>query len=111
MGTKERECEKVQEAKVENNTQQEEAHSHEDIYKKLVCIERKIESSSRAQKVIFAFALGVAFVFLGLSYWPGLLELIGMDTARFYFINPVAFIVLGFIAIIYALVSQRAKKK
>lgn len=111
MGTRERKCEKVQEAKVENNAQQQEAHSHEDIYNKLVCIERKIEGSGRTQVAAFAYAVGVAFVILGLSYWPGLLEHLGMGTATFYFINPVAIIVLGFIAIIYARVLQRVKKK
>ena len=99
------------EAKVENNAQQQEGYSLEDIYKKLGCIERKVDSSSRTQKFVFLYALGAAFVILGLSYWPGLLEHIGMDTARFYFINPLAFIVLGFIAMICARVFQRAKKK
>lgn len=109
MGTRERKCKKVQEAKVEDNIQQQEGHSHEDIYKKLRCIERKIESSSRTQKSGIIYALGAAFVILGLSYWPGLMEHLGMDTARFYFINPVALIVLGFIAMILAYVVGRQR--
>ncbi len=101
----------MQEAEVENNRQQKKAIRIKDIYRKLEGIENRIDSSSRTQKFAFLYALGAAFVILGLSYWPGLLQQLGIDTARFYLINPMAFIVLGFIAIIYARVFQRAKKK
>jgi len=99
------------EAKTENNAHQQKGYSHKDIYSKLESIEKMVDSSSRTQKFVFLYALGAAFVILGLSHWPGFLEYIGMDTARFYLINPVAFIVLGFIAIICARMFQRAKKK
>lgn len=101
----------MQEAKVENNTQQQEEYSHKDIYSKLEDIEKKVDSSSRTQKSVFLYAIGAAFVILGLSYWPGLLERIGMDTATFYLTNSLGLIVLGFIAIISAIVFQRAQKK
>jgi len=111
-GGQERETrETTEEAKVENNTQQQEGCSNEDIYSKLAHIERKIDLSSLTQRSIAFYTLGTAFVILGVSLWPGLLEYIGMDMARFYSINPVALIVLGFIAIIYASVSQRAGRE
>lgn len=100
---------RIQEAKVGNNIQKQEGYSQEDIYRKLESIEKKVDSSNRTQKRIALYALGAAFVILGFSYWPGLLEHIGMDTARFYFINPVALIVLGFITMILAYVIGRQR--
>lgn len=112
MGTKDRNIvKKAEKAKAENKAPQQKGYSHKDIYRKLGDIENKIDSTNRTQIFVFLYALGVAFVILGLSYWPGLLEHIGMDTARFYLTNPVAFIVLGSIVIIYARLFQRAKKK
>jgi len=102
--------ETTEEAKVENNTQQQEGCSNEDIYSKLARIERKIDFSSLTQRNIAFYALGTAFVILGVSLWPGFLEWIGIGKGSFY-INSIAFWVLGVIPIIYAAVSQRAGKK
>jgi len=102
MGTKE--------VKVENTTQQK-RFLNKDIYLKLEGIEKKIDSSSRTQRFGILYALGVAFIILGLSYWPGLLELIEIDTGRFYLINPIVLIMLGSITLIGAyIVSRRSRK-
>ena len=100
---------RTQEVKIENNVQQQKDYSHQEIYRKFEGIENKIDSSSRIQKFGIIYALGAASIILGLSYWPGFLEHIGIDTTRFYFINPVALLALGSATIIYARVSQRAK--
>ena len=108
MGTKGRE---TQEAKVENNTQQQPDYSYKAIFQKMESIENKIDSSSQTQILSIFYALGAAFMILGLSYWPGLLEQIGMDTARFYLINPVALLVLGFITMLLAAPISKAVQR
>ena len=108
MGTKGK---GTQEAKVENNTQQQKDYSHEDIYQKLEGIESKIDSSSRVQKFGIIYALGAAFVILGLSFFPYLLEQIGISTTRFY-LNSIGFIILGSITMIAAyIISRRRSQK
>ena len=102
---------KLQETKIEDNTEKLGGISHKDIYSKLDDIENTIKSSTQIQKIGILYALGGAFVILGFSLWPGLLERLGMDTTRFYLTNPVAFIALGSIAMIYAYTLSRQKKK
>ena len=102
--------ERTQEAKVENNAQQQKGYSHKDIYQKLEGVEKKIDSSSQTQKSGIIYALGAAFVILGLSLWPGFLELIGIGTGGFY-VNSVLFIILGFITMFFAYITTRQRKK
>jgi len=85
--------------------------TNEDIYNKLGAIEDRIEHGSIVQVVLFLFAIGLALVILGLTYWPGLLEKLGIDTTEFYARNPITLIILGMIPVFYAIYLARRMKK
>jgi len=108
MGTKERE---TQEAKVENDAQKP-VYSNKGIYLKLESVEKKIEkkidSSSRIQKLTFIYAIGVAFIILGLSYYFAFLQSTGRDMTTFYLINIPGLLAIGAFVLVYA--SLRSKK-
>lgn len=89
--------------------QQPKSVSNEAIYKKLKNLESEVKSGTQIQKFGILYALGVAFVILGFSLWPGLLEILGLDPTRFY-ANSIVFIVLGITAMIYAYTLSRQKK-
>lgn len=95
--------------KKESGIQQPKSVSNEDIYEKLEDLENKIESSTQLQKFGIIYALGAAFVILGLSQWPGLLERLGIDTTRYY-ANSIAFIILGTATMILAFSISRRRK-
>jgi len=99
----------AQEAKTKNDTQKPD-YSHKGIYRRLRDIENKIDSSRRIQNFAFIYALGAAFVILGLSRWSDFLELIGLDTAGGS-INPIAFIILGSITMILAYIVSRRRSR
>jgi hypothetical protein len=109
MGTEER--------KNIEKPKQQKGYSDKDIYLKLESIEKKlksvennIDSSKRTQIRIGLYALGAAFVILGLSLWSDFLQLIGIDTARGS-INPIGYIILGSITIISAHIVSRPRRK
>jgi RNA polymerase subunit RPABC4/transcription elongation factor Spt4 len=95
----------IQEAEVKDDTQQK-GCSHKDICSKLDGIEKKIESGTRIQKFGVVYALGAAFTILGFSQWPGLMDELGIDTARYY-VNSIFFIVIGFYTMIAAFFISR----
>ena len=91
-----------------------ETHSGEDFHRnletKLETIEEKIDSSNRIQKFGILYPMGAAFVILGLTYWPGLMDALGLNTADFYVRTPIALIALGSATMIFAFLMQRNKK-
>ena len=106
LGNKERE---TQEAKVENDAQKPD-YSHKGIYRRLEDIENKIDSTSRTQKFVALYALGVAFIILGFSQWPDFLQLIGIDSSQGS-ILPVGYITLGSITLILARFVSRPRQE
>jgi hypothetical protein len=89
---------------------QQQGHSDEDLYRKLDDIEKKVDSGKQAQIRIALDAVGIAFVILGLSLWSDFLQFIGIDTTQGS-INPIFYIILGAITIIFANIVTRLKQE
>jgi hypothetical protein len=85
--------------------------TNEDIYKKLEGLEDKVESGTHIQKFGIIYAIGVAFIILGLSLLPAFLQSTGIDMKSFYRINISGLLAVGTFALVYALSRKRGKRQ